>query len=138
MAEIEYKTDAAISVDEFLGLLKSCSLGGRRPVDDPGCLEGMLENSNLVVSAWDESRLVGMARSVTDFHYACYLSDLAVDEEYQRRGIGLRLQQITQDQLRPHCSLILLSAPAANGYYPAIGYENNPRCWVLPRNRRCE
>lgn len=138
MAEIEYKTDAAISVDEFLGLLKSSTLGERRPINDMECLEGMLENSNLVVSAWDGPKLVGIARSVTDFHYACYLSDLAVDAAYQRRGIGLRLQQITQDQLRPHCSLILLSAPAANEYYPTIGYENNPRCWVLPRDRRCE
>lgn len=138
MAEIEYKTDAAISVDEFLGLLKSSTLGERRPINDMECLEGMLENSNLVVSAWDGPKLVGIARSVTDFHYACYLSDLAVDAVYQRRGIGLRLQQITQDQLRPHCTLILLSGPAANEYYPAIGYENHPRCWVLPRDRRCE
>jgi len=138
VAEIEYKTDAAISVDEFLGLLKSSTLGERRPINDMECLEGMLENSNLVVSAWDGPKLVGIARSVTDFHYACYLSDLAVDAVYQRRGIGLRLQQITQDQLRPHCTLILLSGPAANEYYPAIGYENHPRCWVLPRDRRCE
>ena len=135
MARIEYQVNAPITVDEFRGLLNSCSLGERRPVDDPDCLRGMLENSNLVVSAWESSKLVGVARSVTDFHFACYLSDLAVDEAFQRRGIGLRLQRLTQEQLGPHCLLILISAPAAMDYYPALGYEACPRCWTLPRDQ---
>lgn len=138
MIEIEYRSDAVISVNEFRGLLESSTLAERRPVEDIDCIQGMLENSNLVVTAWDGSRLVGIARSMTDFHYACYLSDLAVDQAYQRRGIGLRLQQITQEQLQPRCKLILISAPAANDYYPSIGYESSPRCWVLQRDKRCE
>lgn len=138
MSKIEYRTNKALSVTEFLDLLNSSSLGERRPIDDLDCIEGMLTNSNLIVSAWDGSKLVGIARSMTDFHYACYLSDLAVDRSYQRQGIGLRLQQITQNQLQPKCKLILISAPAANDYYPSIGYEPSPRCWVLPGDRRCE
>ena len=113
MSKIEYRTNKALSVTEFLDLLNSSSLGERRPIDDLDCIEGMLTNSNLIVSAWDGSKLVGIARSMTDFHYACYLSDLAVDRSYQRQGIGLRLQQITQNQLQPKCKLILISAPAA-------------------------
>jgi len=138
MPKIEYRTDRAVSVTDFLALLNSSTLGERRPIDDLDCIKGMLENSNLIVTAWDESRLVGIARSMTDFHYACYLSDLAVDLAYQRQGIGLRLQQVTQNELQPRCKLILISAPAANDYYPSIGYEPSPRCWVLPRNRRCK
>ena len=138
MAEIKYRTDSEVSVAEFLKLLTLSTLGERRPIDDLDCIEGMLRNSNLTVTAWDGSKLVGIARSVTDFHYACYLSDLAVDRAYQRQGIGLRLQQITQEQLQPKCKLILISAPAANDYYPSIGYESSPRCWVLPRDRPCQ
>ena len=138
MAEIKYRTDSEVSVAEFLKLLTLSTLGERRPIDDLDCIEGMLRNSNLTVTAWDGSKLVGIARSVTDFHYACYLSDLAVDRTYQRQGIGLRLQQITQEQLQPKCKLILISAPAANDYYPSIGYESSPRCWVLPRDRPCQ
>ena len=138
MSEIEYKTNAQISVTEFLDLLNSSTLGERRPVGDLDCIKGMLENSNLIISAWDGSKLIGIARSMTDFHYACYLSDLAVAQTHQRKGIGLRLQQITQDQLQPRCKLILISAPAANDYYPSLGYEPSSRCWVLPRDRRCE
>ncbi|HRP75133.1 MAG TPA: GNAT family N-acetyltransferase [Rhodocyclaceae bacterium] len=70
---------------------------------------------------------------VTDFHYACYLSDLAVHRDYQRSGIGKRLQSLTQEQLGPRCKLILIAAPAANLYYAQIGYTHNDRCWVLDR-----
>ena len=106
-----------------------------RPVDDLECMKGMIENSNLVVSAWDGDKLIGIARSMTDFHYACYLSDLAVDVHYQRCGVGKALQVRTQEQLSPKCKLILIAAPDANTYYEHMGFDNNPRCWVLERSK---
>ncbi|WP_027967450.1 GNAT family N-acetyltransferase [Halomonas halocynthiae] len=130
---IEYKINESIAADQFVELLKASTLGERRPIDDRECMEGVLSNSNLIVSAWHSNRLVGIARSVTDFHYACYLSDLAVSLEYQKSGIGRRLQILTQEQLGPKCKLILIAAPAANHYYEHIGFQNNPRCWVLER-----
>jgi ribosomal protein S18 acetylase RimI-like enzyme len=130
---IEYKINQPITVAQFIGLLKRSTLGERRPIEDRACLAGMLSNSNLTVTAWDNAELVGIARSMTDFHYACYLSDLAVSKEYQRAGIGRQLQILTQQQLGPKCSLILIAAPAANAYYEHLGYTNNPRCWVLER-----
>ena len=103
---IEYKINEAISTDKFLELLASSSLGDRRPIQDRDCIEGMLSNSNLIVSAWDSGKLVGLSHSITDFHYACYLSDLAVAESYQKMGIGKQLQIITQSELGPRCKLI--------------------------------
>jgi predicted N-acetyltransferase YhbS len=133
---IEYKINVPISADQFIDLLNRSTLGERRPVHDRECMEGMLANSNLTVSAWEQGRLVGIARSMTDFHYACYLSDLAVCQSLQRSGIGKQLQSITQNQLGPRCKLILIAAPAANNYYERIGFTNNPRCWVLERDSR--
>jgi GNAT superfamily N-acetyltransferase len=133
---IEYQINHPISADQFMALLKASTLAERRPVDDLVCMQGMLDNADLTVTAWDGELLVGIARSVTDFHYACYLSDLAVHRDYQRSGLGKRLQALTQEQLGPKCSLILLAAPAANAYYEHVGFSNNPRCWVLERNRR--
>lgn len=129
--DIEYKINAAINADQFIDLLVRSSLGARRPIYDRECMEGMIENSNLTVSAWNQGILVGIARSMTDFHYACYLSDLAVCRTHQEAGIGKQLQIITQRQLGPRCKLILIAAPAANSYYEHIGFTNNPRCWVL-------
>lgn len=133
--DIEYRINAPLSTDEFIELLRASTLGERRPVDERACMEGMVANANLMVSAWADGSLVGIARSMTDFHYACYLSDLAVHRDYQKRGIGKRLQALTQEALGPNCKLILIAAPAANAYYEHIGYEHNPRCWVLDRKR---
>ena len=91
----------------------------------------MLANSNLLVSAWLGDTLVGVARSVTDFHFACYLSDLAVCQSQQKRGIGKVLQRLTCEQLGPECRLILIAAPAADDYYGHVGFTRNRRCWVL-------
>ena len=131
---IEYRINEPISTDQFIELLKDSTLGDRRPLQDRDCIAGMISNSNLIVSAWDSGLLVGIARSLTDFHYACYLSDLAVTQNYQKSGIGKQLQILTQSQLGDNCKLILLAAPAANEYYEHIGFINNPRCWVLERD----
>ena len=133
---IEYRINESITTDEFIELLNNSTLGERRPVEDRVCMEGMISNSNLTVSAWKDGKLVGISRSVTDFHYACYLSDLAVSKEYQKSGIGKQLQILTQKQLGPKCKLILIAAPAANTYYERIGFTNNERCWVLDRDSR--
>ena len=130
---IEYKINEPITTDQFIELLANSTLGERRPIHDLQCMEGMVSNSDLTVSAWVSGSLVGIARSVTDFHYACYLSDLAVSKEYQKSGIGKHLQILTQEQLGPQCKLILIAAPAANEYYEHIGFSHNPRCWVLER-----
>ncbi len=131
---ISYRTNRAITADEFVALLEESTLAKRRPIDDMRCMEGMVNNSNLMVTAWHDDKLVGIARSMTDFHYACYLSDLAVHREYQDQGIGKQLQIITQKQLGDKCNLILVAAPAAHSYYEHIGFTNNPRCWILARN----
>lgn len=128
---IVYRVNAAVSADQFIDLLHRSSLAERRPVHDQTCIEGMLANASLTVSAWDGDVLVGIARSVTDFHFACYLSDLAVDRSVQRSGIGKQLQSLTQQQLGPLCRLILLAAPAASAYYEPLGYRHSDRCWVL-------
>ena len=130
---IEYKVNEPVTADQFIGLLEASTLAERRPIEDRECMQGVIANSNLIVSAWQCDELIGVARSVTDFHYACYLSDLAVSEAYQKSGIGKQLQIFTQQQLGPKCKLILLAAPAANEYYEHIGFNHNPRCWVLER-----
>ena len=132
---IDYRINHPFSADLFIDVLRRSTLSARRPVHDRECMEGMLKNSNLQISAWHGDTLVGIARALTDFHYACYLSDLAVDVSYQGQGIGSRLQSLMHQQLGPHCKLIVISAPAANAYYEHLGYINNPRCWVLPRER---
>ena len=128
---ITYSVDRPITVEQFIGILERSTLAERRPVEDRDCIAGMIRNANLIVTAWDGGTLVGVARSVTDFHYACYLSDLAVDLGYQNAGIGRELVRRTQGELGPWCKIRLISAPAAVAYYPKIGFTQNLQCWEL-------
>ena len=80
-----------------------------------------------------EGRLVGIARAITDFAYCTYLSDLAVDERSQRRGIGKELIRRTHEAAGLQTTLILLAAPKARGYYPHVGMTEHESCWVIPR-----
>lgn len=129
--QIDYKTDVDISVEQAIDLYNRSTLGERRPVDRPDMFEGMLKHANLIITAWDGDRLIGIARSLTDFTYVTYLADLAVDAEYQKRGIGKQLIKDTQKRAEPECMIVLLAAPKANDYYLKLGFEHNPRAWVL-------
>lgn len=128
---IEYRTDRSITSAVFVDVLKRSTLGERRPIDDLPCVDEMLKHANLLCTAWDSDRLVGVARSVTDFAYCCYLSDLAVDLDYQCQGIGNELIRGTQARLGPRCKIILLAAPKAVDYYPKIGFRRHESAWVL-------
>jgi ribosomal protein S18 acetylase RimI-like enzyme len=128
---IEYSDDRTISTAEFIDVLRRSTLGERRPIDDLACIDEMLQHGNLLCTAWDSDKLVGVARSLTDFSYCCYLSDLAVDLAYQCRGIGKELIRVTQARLGPKCKIVLLAAPKAVDYYPKIGFTQHHSAWIL-------
>lgn len=128
---ITYKVNQAITVAQFIELLSKTTLGARRPIDNIETVNAMLANANLLITAWQGEALVGVSRSVTDFAFCCYLSDLAVDETVQASGIGKTLVRMTKEALQPKCSLILLSAPQAVDYYPKIGFTQHNSAWVL-------
>lgn len=135
---IHYDDSRRISPEQFVDLLQRSTLGERRPLHDPLCIEAMLNHANLLCTAWDGDRLVGVARSVTDFAYCCYLSDLAVDAAYQRQGIGRNLIRLTASRLGENAKIILLSAPKVEGYYPKIGFEAHHSAWMLPARKGLE
>ena len=130
MTDITYKVENNLDHVEFIDVLNRSTLGERRPVNDFNRIKKMCENANLIVTARLEGKLIGAARSITDFVYCTYLSDLAVDEAYQKKGIGRKLIEETKRQA-PRAKLILLSAPAATDYYPKIGMKKHKQCFIL-------
>lgn len=128
---IKYHTNAPITKEQFVDLLSETTLGARRPIDNLVCIQGMLDHADLLISAWLDNKLVGIARSVTDFHYCCYLSDLAVAESVQAQGVGKELIRQTFMVLKPGCKIILLAAPQAVTYYPKIGFAPHQSAWVM-------
>jgi ribosomal protein S18 acetylase RimI-like enzyme len=135
MNSIKYRTGGSITIEAFVDVLHASTLGERRPVHDLTIVQAMLDHADLLVTAWEGEKLIGVARTLTDFKYIAYLSDLAVDKDYQRLGIGKELMKRTQAALEPSCSLLLLAAPAANDYYAQFDMENHPRAWFRgPKN----
>jgi len=127
---ITYQTENDLTVEDFRLVLKNSTLGERRPIDDTERLGIMLKNANLIVTARVEGKIIGVSRAITDFAFCTYLSDLAVDENYQKKGIGKEL--IRQTKLAaPQAKLILLSAPKAVEYYPRIGMKHHPHCYFI-------
>ncbi|WP_367432031.1 GNAT family N-acetyltransferase [Snodgrassella alvi] len=120
MTDIIYRNDVKPSLAEATELYSHCTLGGRRPIGDEERFQLMLDNANLIITAWDKDRLVGIARCLTDFVYVTYLADLAVDERYQKQGIGKQLIRV-----------VLIAAPQAVDYYGHIGFSAHPSAWTL-------
>ena len=124
MTDITYKVENNLDPVEFIDVLNRSTLGERRPVNDFNRIKKMCENANLIITARLDGKLIGVSRSITDFAYCTYLSDLAVDIDYQKKGIGKKLLEETKNQA-PQAKLILLSAPTAVNYYPKIGMKKH-------------
>lgn len=133
MTEVVYALEPGLSPGEFIDLLERSTLAVRRPVSDASTIAAMLANAQVIATARVEGLLVGVSRAITDFAYCTYLSDLAVDESFQRQGIGKALIEKTLDAAGRHTTLILLAAPKAQGYYPHIGMARHESCWIIPR-----
>ena len=130
--KIEYQAEQDLSPDEFIDILHRSTLAARRPVGQPHTVQGMLANADVILTARIDNMLVGVSRAMTDFSYCTYLSDLAVDVDCQRRGIGRELIRRTHESAGVHTTLILLSAPQAETYYPHIGLAKHNSCWIMP------
>lgn len=127
---IQYQREEKISVEEFREVLVNSTLGERRPIDTPERLAQMLKHGNLIITARLNEKLIGISRALSDFAFCTYLSDLAVDEKYQKMGIGKELIRLTK-LAAPQAKLILLAAPQAVNYYPKIGMDKWEQCYVL-------
>jgi ribosomal protein S18 acetylase RimI-like enzyme len=128
---ITYQINAPLTVDDVIRVFRNSGI--RRPIDQPDRIQQMIEHANLIVSAWDGQKLIGIGRALTDFSFCCYLSDLAVDRDYQRSGIGRALVKAVLEQIGDRCSLILLSAPEAMEYYPKLGFEEIKNGFMIKR-----
>lgn len=131
--DIVYALEPQLTTDEFADILRRSTLNERRPMDEPSTLANMLKHADVILTARHAGTLVGVSRAITDFSFCTYLSDLAVDETYQRHGIGRELLRRTHEAAGLHTTLILLAAPKARSYYPHIGMTPHDSCWIIPR-----
>lgn len=128
---IHYSLDADLRADQVAAVFVNSGI--KRPAHDLDRIQKMIDHADVIVSAWDGEQLVGIARAITDFSYCCYLSDLAVGDAYQKRGIGTEMIRRLQVHLGEEVSLLLLSAPSAMDYYPRIGFQPANNAFLIRR-----
>ncbi|WP_042463275.1 GNAT family N-acetyltransferase [Neobacillus dielmonensis] len=131
--DITYKLNAATSAEQLAAVFNASGI--RRPTEDLPRLQRMIDHADLTLTAWEDEKLIGVARAITDYSYCCYLSDLAVDKDYQKSGIGRKLVRLLQEQLGDEVTLLLLASPTAMEYYPKIGFETIDNGFKILRKR---
>ena len=135
MEQVVYAVEAGLAAAEFEAVLRESGLGEERPMKDAARLEKMLREAGLIVTARLDGRLVGVARSVTDWSLCCYLSDLAVSRDAQGRGIGRALIERTRAEVGPEVSLLLAALPGAVTFYEGIGMPRLEHAFHYRRQR---
>jgi GNAT superfamily N-acetyltransferase len=130
VTSIIYQLEPGLAVEAFTDVLRRSTLAERRPVDDQARMAAMLQHADIIVTARSGELLVGVARAITDFSFCCYVSDLAVDREFQKQGIGRKLLAQVKLTAGADAKIILLAAPKAASYYPHIGMTQHHSCWV--------
>jgi N-acetylglutamate synthase-like GNAT family acetyltransferase len=131
--EIIYRSDITPDTEQIIDVYDNSGIN--RPTTDNERIAKMYANSNLIITAWDKNKLVGISRSLTDFCYCCYLSDLAVRKDYQTSGIGKKLIELTRNSIGEQTALILLSAPTAMEYYPKVGFQKIENGFIIKRTK---
>lgn len=129
--EILYRLDIIPTSSQVIELYENAGLP--RPTHDPVRIQAMFDNSDLVITAWDNDILVAVSRSITDWVWSCYLADLAVREEYKKQGIGKKLIELTKEKLGDRSMVLLLSVPTAMEYYPRVGMQQLDNAFILNR-----
>lgn len=129
--DISYKFDIVPTPDQIVTLYEEAGLP--RPTTDKERIRKMYEHSNLIVTAWDNTKLVGVSRSITDWAWSCYLADLAVSPEYKKSGIGKKLIELTKEKVGDQVMILLLSVPTAMTYYPKVGFTKEDRAFAIFR-----
>ncbi|MCW3120200.1 MAG: family acetyltransferase [Chitinophagaceae bacterium] len=130
---ITFTSDRVPTAEQVIELYNNAGLP--RPTNDPERIKKMFENSNLVVTAWDENKLVGLSRTITDWVWCSYLADLAVCPDYKKSGIGKKLIEFTREIIGEQSMILLLSVPAAMDYYPKIGFTKEDRGFIIHRTK---
>lgn len=131
--KIEYNFDKKPTTEQIIELYEKSGLP--RPIHDKERIQKMYDHSNLIVTAWDDEKLVGVSRSITDWVWSCYLSDLAVHPDYKKSGIGKKLVELTKEKLGDESMVLLLSVPTAMEYYPKIGMLKEDRAFTILRSK---
>jgi GNAT superfamily N-acetyltransferase len=117
--QIRYSEEAQPSMDEVLGLYRAAQWSS---ADKPEALHAGLLGSHSLVTAWDETLLVGLGNAISDGHLVVYFPHLVVRPEYQGKGIGTEMMGRMMRRYRGFHQQALLADGRAVHFYKKLGF----------------
>lgn len=128
--------EPGLSVDDYVAVLGRTTLGIKRPLHNPDRIGRLISGASLLVTARENGHLLGLARCITDWSWIAYCAELAVRDDAQGRGIGLKLIETCRDRLGKEVALTLLSEPVALEFYNHIGMKRLDNAFIWERTDR--
>ena len=111
--------------EEYIDFLKRTDLGSQYPRERfSERIPKLLENASISLTARnDENRIVGVLLGLTDFAYWLYVTDLGVDRNYERQGIGRRLMKQAHEMAggKKDIAVYLIANEQAVPFYEKLG-----------------
>jgi len=89
----------------------------------PEKLAAAMRNFGTVYTAWDGERLVGLISAMDDGVMTAYVHYLLVRPEYQHKGIGRRLVEMTRERYREYLRVVVVAYNAELAFYESCGFE---------------
>ncbi|MGG4091525.1 GNAT family N-acetyltransferase [Paenibacillus lautus] len=130
---ITYRSNKDVKLEDVIRVYRNSGI--LRPTDQPKRIQAMISHADILITAWLGDRMIGIARALTDWSFCCYLSDLAVDKDFQKSGIGRELIAKIREEIGEGVALILLAAPSAMAYYPKVGFEKIENGFIVKRKK---
>ena len=113
--------------EEYIDFLKRTDLGSQYPRERfSERIPKLLENASISLTARnDENRIVGVLLGLTDFAYWLYVTDLGVDRNYERQGIGRRLMKQAHEMAggKKDIAVYLIANEQAVPFYEKLGMK---------------
>jgi ribosomal protein S18 acetylase RimI-like enzyme len=127
---IMYNTDKKVDYDRLKTLFNE--VGWNDKTDDINRLKTMVENSQIVVTAWDEDTMVGFARCTTDYVFNGQINNVVVDSKYRKKGIGKVLIDTILDSSK-QVTYMLRGSIRNENFYRSLGFEDGPISLIYRR-----
>ena len=128
MSEVKI-TRESLSVEEYIDFLKRTDLGSQYPKERfQERIEKLVKNVSISLAARNEDGLlVGALFGLTDFAYWLYVTDLGVDRDYERQGIGKRLMREAHEIAggEKDIAVYLIANENAVPFYEKLGMEKS-------------
>ena len=120
-------TSERVSQSEYIDFLKRTDLGSQYPKERfDERIEKLVNNVSISIVARNEDNLiVGVLFGLTDFAYWLYVTDLGMDRNYERQGIGRRLMKAALEAAggEKDIAVYLIANENAVPFYEKLGMK---------------